>query len=500
MPTKSDGLIESGTGNRLLFFAGALLVLMAFAFQGSRGLYESTEGRYAECARQSMEQGTLDEPVLNGEPHWSKPPLTYYCIAAGLAVLGNNAWGARIGLAFAFVLTVWAVYRTACLVWGTRAGVFSGIAYGFSAFVPAAASVLTTDTYLALWEALVLWAFWSAIRRQRAVSMALMWLCFGFAFLTKGFPALLCLAAPLAAHVVLRRSGESVPRFFNPIGVVLFLSVGLSWYVVKSVTHHGLLQYWLMDEGVGRNVLGESNRNAQFYKPLTIYGPVLLAGVFPWAGFLLWHVRRIPWPAGRWLRVNTWPFPVEWVFILTGTLLPLGVLCLSTSRMPMYVLPLFAPIALGLGKGLDFLVDRQHLRRRTIAVTMAAVALFVIAFKAGGAYVVDSPRNMEHLARDVKPLLNHYPSHALHVLKQNPMYGLQFYLNQERVDKVRLEDLGQVIGKARAGAPQLCLIAKKFDQQPLDLLSGLPFEVIKVNRAWTLIVLPPIPATTPAAP
>ncbi|HQC03833.1 MAG TPA: hypothetical protein PLQ73_15910, partial [Planctomycetota bacterium] len=54
---------------RPLLFVMILSTLVGFAFQGSRGLYESTEGRYAECARQSMEQGTLDEPVLNGENH-----------------------------------------------------------------------------------------------------------------------------------------------------------------------------------------------------------------------------------------------------------------------------------------------------------------------------------------------------------------------------------------------------------------------------------------------
>lgn len=45
----------------------------AAAFHGARGLYETTEGRYAECAREMAQAGTWLEPVLNGHPHWTKP-------------------------------------------------------------------------------------------------------------------------------------------------------------------------------------------------------------------------------------------------------------------------------------------------------------------------------------------------------------------------------------------------------------------------------------------
>ena len=61
----------------------ALAFVVAASFQGSRGLYESTEGRYAECARETLASGDWDDPILNGRPHWTKPPLTYMAIMAG---------------------------------------------------------------------------------------------------------------------------------------------------------------------------------------------------------------------------------------------------------------------------------------------------------------------------------------------------------------------------------------------------------------------------------
>ncbi|MCK4510708.1 glycosyltransferase, partial [bacterium] len=69
-----------------------LAALLAFAFQGSRGLYETTEGRYAESAREMLETGDWLVPRLDYEPHWTKPPLTYWALAGGMALLGENEW------------------------------------------------------------------------------------------------------------------------------------------------------------------------------------------------------------------------------------------------------------------------------------------------------------------------------------------------------------------------------------------------------------------------
>lgn len=61
-----------------ILLAGALIA--ALIFHGTRGLYETTEGRYAECAREMAQSGSWLEPTLNNAPHWTKPPVTYWAI------------------------------------------------------------------------------------------------------------------------------------------------------------------------------------------------------------------------------------------------------------------------------------------------------------------------------------------------------------------------------------------------------------------------------------
>ena len=115
--------------------AAVLLTLFtALAFQGSRGLYESTEGRYALCAWEMVASGNYLEPTLHGKPHWTKPPMGYWAVAAGLQTTGRNEWGARLSGAVAFCLTV---LLTGWLGWrmsGPTAGFLAAVIYATSLF------------------------------------------------------------------------------------------------------------------------------------------------------------------------------------------------------------------------------------------------------------------------------------------------------------------------------------------------------------------------------
>src|SRR2546428_758707 len=89
-----------------------LLLILAFAFQGSRGLYDPDEGRYTGVALQMLDTGDFLVPSLEpGHFHLTKPPLTYWALAASIALFDHNEWAARLPNALAFFLTALIVYR-----------------------------------------------------------------------------------------------------------------------------------------------------------------------------------------------------------------------------------------------------------------------------------------------------------------------------------------------------------------------------------------------------
>src|SRR5262245_29084429 len=58
----------------------AFALVMGLAFIGTRGLWEPDEGRYAESAREMLVSGDYMTPHLGAQPHFTKPPMTYWMI------------------------------------------------------------------------------------------------------------------------------------------------------------------------------------------------------------------------------------------------------------------------------------------------------------------------------------------------------------------------------------------------------------------------------------
>src|SRR5688500_16905909 len=91
-----------------------LAVLLAFGLLGSRGIWDPDEGRYTNVALNMLDSGDWLEPRRNDDVgHWTKPPLTYWAIAASVAASGQTPWRARLPAALSYLLCVWLVWRMA---------------------------------------------------------------------------------------------------------------------------------------------------------------------------------------------------------------------------------------------------------------------------------------------------------------------------------------------------------------------------------------------------
>ncbi len=148
----------------IVTFSVLCTALLGAAFQGSRGLYETTEGRYAEAALETLLSGRLLEPTLNGKPHWTKPPLTYWAIAAGLRLFGHNTWGVRAYLVLAWVVLVASIDWAGGVLWGRRAGALSALIAATTPMFAAAAHVVSTDLLLTTWAALTVALFFHGLQ------------------------------------------------------------------------------------------------------------------------------------------------------------------------------------------------------------------------------------------------------------------------------------------------------------------------------------------------
>ncbi len=431
---------EARNRNNLLALALLCALLGTLAFQGTRGLYESTEGRYAECAWEMIVSGDYLRPTLDFAPHWTKPPMTYWAIAAGVRLLGRNAWGARAFLVPTFFLTVWGVYWLGRRLWDHRTGSLAALVYATLWGPAGAAFTVNADTLLTLWETLALACFWWAVRSGRKLAAQLMWFFFGLAFFTKGPPALL----PLLALVVFRalvqdRALRSAP-FWVPSGLGLFLTVGLWWYVLSIFRYPGLLSYWLKHEVVGRVATEEFRRHPHWYEIFTVYWPFLLGGALPWMAVAVWEHRRGLRKGlqgfeglffhGVFSRFKTAlkKLSPESLFLLTAFFIPFTVFSLSKSKLPLYILPLFPVLACFLARRLDDLNRNGLLTRQRIAAVALVSLSFVIAGKGVTAHW-PSKRDTGRIYQALQKTLSgrNEALAPLYLVAEQPYYGLQFY-------------------------------------------------------------------------
>lgn len=404
-----------------------LLLLYALAFQGSRGLWEVDEGRYVNVALEMVRLRDFVVPHLHHEiPHFTKPPLTYWAIAGGVGLLGRNEWGARLPHALAFVGTVLLVWCLARRLLPERPEL-PPVVYATMLLPFVAANIATTDTLLAFFETAAAAAFvagwWDSGGRRRAWC-ALVWLALGAAFLTKGPVGLMPLAGMLVVAGAEGRRGLRSLLCWS--GLVWFALVGLGWYVVVVAREPRLLSYFLGSEIVERMTSSSFDRNAQWYGPLKVYLPTLVGGLLPWTWVL---ARR--WRTGiQWLRPARWREAARvdrtGLFLAAWVLVPLAVFVLARSRLQLYLLPLFPPLALLVGREL---APRWRWSRGLI-LALGVWSVGLVGLKAGFA-AAEVRRDARSQARAIAALTDVSRFDEVVIVGLDEGFGLSLYFDME---------------------------------------------------------------------
>jgi 4-amino-4-deoxy-L-arabinose transferase-like glycosyltransferase len=411
-------------------------LVLGFGFQGTRSLWGPDEGRYVDAALQMLDTGNYMAPAYSpDEVNFSKPPTTYWFIAASCKLFGRNAWAARTPYALAFVLTLLLLYAMGKRVVPEKPWL-PGLIYGCSAFPFVAANIVSTDAFLVLCEALAMLGFLNAAfgddASHRSRNVLLMWLGWGLAFLTKGPPGLIPLLAVIP-FVASRDGWRGLGRFFHPGGLLLFLLVGLSWYLVVILRYPGLLHYFLHQEVYNRLFTNAHHRNAGALGWVAAYVPTLALGLLPW-WLGVFRGIRCAFSGGTW---KTWKNQrsVE-LLLLMWFFIPFVVFCLAQSRLPLYLLPLFLPLSLLLALELR---DRIDLRKASQRAWLAVWIVVLLALKAYAAYAMHPSKDDRQVTQELSALTQPQAYTALafvqntdldYTIEEETPWGVRMYLDK----------------------------------------------------------------------
>lgn len=414
----------------------ALAMACAFLFLGSRGLYDPDEGRYTNVALQMLHSGDWVEPRRNDDTgHWTKPPLTYWTIAASIGTFGSTAWAARLPMALAYLACALLCWRSARLIAPGRENL-AALAY-LSMLMPFLASQLvTTDFLLAAFQALAVYAYVESRFRDQGPGVWpwVMWAAFGLAFLTKGPPALLPL---LAIALVSWLAPAPRPMRMTQMvgGLALFLAIVLPWFVVVSYENKGLLRYFLGAEVIDRVASDRFSRHGEWYGWAEVYVPTLLLGTMPWTLRLFAWARSLPDAIRRWFEPAARSREAGALLLAVWILLPLLVFCIARSRLPLYLLPLFVPLALLVAQQAPT-GDLSKLSWRA----MGTWALVLLSLRLASA-MYSSDQDASAWATAIRAQVDG-PVREVVFVEDMPRYGLRLYLDTE-VETLSLDDIEQ---------------------------------------------------------
>jgi len=290
----------------LLYFAALL------APTGAVSVIESTEARYAEAAREMIVSGDYLEPRVNGIKHFHKPPLTYWSVAAGFRLFGQNNFGARFfGIVFACLAVVY-LHRTARVLLGDdRRAFHAALVFSTSLLIIVLARVASTEIYLVFFTIAAQFHLFRRVYGERRASDApLAGLFLGLGFLTKGHIIFAFTLLPYFAAKIFDVTHRSV---FRPreilAGTAVFLAVALPWYLFVAAKNPGLLAYFLKVHTVDRIVTDRFQR----YKPFWYFLYIFAATFVPYVLFLgrgMASFRRLRAPMKTLLVYIVLPFLV----------------------------------------------------------------------------------------------------------------------------------------------------------------------------------------------
>lgn len=311
----------------------ALVVLVPGTFRVS--YTDRDEGWYAQVAREMRESGDWLVPRYLGEVWIAKPPLMYWLANASQWLFGIGEGQARLASVLSMAVSTVLVGTLGARMFGRRIGRFAGAIFITCGMTAVVGKMLLADgLMLALTLAAILMHWDMASRGVTHRRAVVYWIAIGLGVMAKG-PATILFAGGFALALLGRRDHRGWIRdvrwwIWLPASVV----VAGPWYAYIGLQAGDTLAgQFLWYESFAR-IFGTPHGHSS---PPGMCLLVSLAGLLPWTPLVVVALVSV---IQRREQEPIWPVLLIWLA------LPWLIVELMRGKLPHYVLPCYAPLAI----------------------------------------------------------------------------------------------------------------------------------------------------------
>jgi len=363
----------TGHASQMLKHWFLLLIVVVLLFSlglTNHGIWSADEPRVAEIGREMATTGKWTVPTLNQKPFLEEPPLYYGSLALAFNAFGGASDNvARIPSAFFAFAGVMVTFFIASFLFGPRVALLSGIILATSGEYFRVAHWVIVDGALTFFVisgmGLFIAGYLSGSNRKKFFCYLLFYLSCILTFFTKGFIGIVTPGLSILVFLMVERNLKEIRSMRLWFGILIFIITVLPWFI--ALWHHGGTEYLnvfllhnhlqrFLPASMAKSISGSASGHHHPFYYYIIQFPI---------AFLPWSLVLVPvlcYTFSKTSKVHGLSEKGR-VFVKCWFITGIIFLSVASTKRALYLLPIFAPIAMLTALYIDNTLASQPLNR-----------------------------------------------------------------------------------------------------------------------------------------